>query len=160
MCIQDPPDVQLYTITGHLHKGGVRLPILQCSRGSTCLESFYLHLARFIPGTAASAVNFQAYLGDGIARWNTSQANAAIDCPQDSLRTFNVRLQHKVHVLQINHLYITLDLSPFLQINTLSESVYVSRYFQTFSHHRHTQESTTESSTSTTSRENPSSLET
>ena len=69
-----------------------------------------------------------------------------------------MRLQHKVHVLQINHLYITLDLSPFLHINTLSESVYVSRYFQTFSHHRHTQESTTESSTSTTSRENPSSL--
>ena len=80
MCIQDPPDVHLYTITGHLHKGGVRLPILQCSRGSTCLESFYPHLARFIPGTAASAVNFQAYLVDGIARWNTSQANAAIDC--------------------------------------------------------------------------------
>ena len=32
--------------------------------------------------------------------------------------------------------------------------MYVSRYFQTFSHHRHTQEST-----STTSQENPSSLD-
>ena len=95
-CIQDPPDIQLYTVTGHLYKGSVRLQILRCARGSTSLESFHLHLARFIPGTAASAVNFQAYLLDGIARWNTSRANASILSQPETLRTFNVRLQHKV----------------------------------------------------------------
>ena len=49
-CIQDPPGVQLYTVTGYVNKGGVRLPVLRCARGSTSLESFHLHLARFIPG--------------------------------------------------------------------------------------------------------------
>lgn len=54
-CLQDPLDVALYTITGHLKKGGVTLPILKCARGSTSLESFHLHIARFIPGSSASA---------------------------------------------------------------------------------------------------------
>ena len=49
-CIQDPPGVQLYTVTGYVNKGGVRLPVLRCARGSTSLESFHLHLARLIPG--------------------------------------------------------------------------------------------------------------
>ena len=49
-CIQDPPGIPLYTVTGHLVKGGVKLPVLRCARGSTSLESFHLHLARFIPG--------------------------------------------------------------------------------------------------------------
>ena len=31
-CLQDPPGVQLYTITGHLKKGGINLPILRCAR--------------------------------------------------------------------------------------------------------------------------------
>ena len=44
-CLQDPPGVPLYTITGHVTKGGVKLPILRCARGSTSLESFHLHLA-------------------------------------------------------------------------------------------------------------------
>lgn len=68
-CIQDPPGIELYTITGHVTKGGVKLPILRCARGSTSLESFHLHLARFIPGTSASAVNFQAYLLEGLTRY-------------------------------------------------------------------------------------------
>ena len=50
-CIQDSPGIPFYTITGHLVKGGVKLPVLRCARGSTSLESFHLHLARFIPGT-------------------------------------------------------------------------------------------------------------
>lgn len=50
-CIQDPPGVQLYTQTGRLTKGGVSLPVYRCARGSTSLESFHLHLNRFIPGT-------------------------------------------------------------------------------------------------------------
>ena len=99
-CIQDPPGIQLYTITGHLTKGGVRLPVLRCARGSTSLESFHLHLARFIPGTSASAIHFQAYLLDGITRWNAARASAAIHTPvHPTLRTFDVRLQGRVNVL-------------------------------------------------------------
>lgn len=67
-CIQDPPSIQLYTVSSHITKGGVKLPVLRCARGSTSLESFHLHLARFIPGTSASAVNFQAYLLEGLTR--------------------------------------------------------------------------------------------
>ena len=49
-CLQDPKGVQLYTQTGTLKKGGVVLPVYRCARGSTSLESFHLHLQRFIPG--------------------------------------------------------------------------------------------------------------
>ena len=101
-CIQDPPSISLYTITGHLFKGGVKLPILRCARGSTSLESFHLHLARFIPGSSASAVNFQAYLLDGITRWNSSRAVAAIESPEGNLRTFDSRLQEKINSLSSN----------------------------------------------------------
>ena len=45
-CIQDPPGVALYTVIGHIKKGGVQLPVFRCSRGTTSLESFHLHLAR------------------------------------------------------------------------------------------------------------------
>ncbi|XP_039634653.1 uncharacterized protein LOC120544772 [Perca fluviatilis] len=76
-CIQDPPGVQLYTQTGRLTKGGVSLPVYRCARGSTSLESFHLHLNRFIPGTRASAMHFQAFLVDGLARWNEDRAAAA-----------------------------------------------------------------------------------
>ena len=49
-CIQDPPEIQLYTITSHSKKGGKSLPVYRCAHGTTSLESFHLHLARFIPG--------------------------------------------------------------------------------------------------------------
>lgn len=49
-CIQDPPGVQLYTKTGEEVMGGITLPVYRCARGSTSLESFHLHLNRFIPG--------------------------------------------------------------------------------------------------------------
>ncbi|XP_063078300.1 uncharacterized protein LOC134468289 [Engraulis encrasicolus] len=49
-CIQDPPGVELYTETGRLDKGGSSLPVYRCARGSTSLESFHLHINRFIPG--------------------------------------------------------------------------------------------------------------
>ena len=91
--------MELYTITGHIQKGGVQLPVLRCARGSTSLESFHLHLAKFIPGSSASAVNFQAFLLDGVTRWNASRALAAVDSPPNSLRTFDVRLQDKVNAL-------------------------------------------------------------
>lgn len=48
--IQDPEGVHLYTQTGTLKKGGVSLPVYRCARGSTSLESFHLHMNRFIPG--------------------------------------------------------------------------------------------------------------
>ncbi|KAM4533308.1 uncharacterized protein V3H82_025811 [Fundulus diaphanus] len=76
-CIQDPPGLQLYTQTGSLTKGGVSLPVYRCARGSTSLESFHLHLNRFIPGTSASARYFQAFLVDGVVRWNEDRAAAA-----------------------------------------------------------------------------------
>ena len=49
-CLQDPEGVQLYTQVGTSNKGGVELPIYRCARGTTSLESFHLHLNRFIPG--------------------------------------------------------------------------------------------------------------
>ena len=102
-CLQDPPNVCLYTITGHITKGGVELPVLRCARGSTSLESFHLHLARFIPGSAAGPTNYQAYLLDGITRWNSSRATAAIQSPTETLRTFDARLQEKVSHVKYTH---------------------------------------------------------
>ena len=67
-CIQDPTGVDLYTVTGHIHKGGMLLPVLRCACGSTSLECFHLHLAHFVPETSAGAINFQAYILDGIMR--------------------------------------------------------------------------------------------
>jgi len=49
-CIQDPEGVQLYTQTGVLTKGDIQLPTYRCARGSTSLESFHLHINRFVPG--------------------------------------------------------------------------------------------------------------
>ncbi|RXN21173.1 Epithelial-stromal interaction 1 [Labeo rohita] len=49
-CIQDPENFPLYIKTGTLKKGGVELCCYRCARGSTSLESFHLHLNRFIPG--------------------------------------------------------------------------------------------------------------
>ncbi|XP_068581262.1 uncharacterized protein [Cebidichthys violaceus] len=78
-CIQDPPGLQLYTRTGQLTSGGVILPVYHCSRGSTSLESFHLHLNRFIPGTSASAMNFQLYLLEGLTRWNEDHRRASVE---------------------------------------------------------------------------------
>ena len=49
-CIQDPVGVQLYSQTGSLEKGRVKLPIYRCARRSTSLESFHNHIDCFIPG--------------------------------------------------------------------------------------------------------------
>ena len=95
-CLQDPPDIPLYTITGYITKGGVKLPVLRCARGSTSLESFHLHIARFIPGSSTNAVNYQAYLLEGITRWNSLRAIAAINSPSHTIRTFDSRLQDRV----------------------------------------------------------------
>jgi hypothetical protein len=51
-CIQDvaDPDVMLYQTVGYSTQGGEQLPRYRCSRGSTSLENFHLHLNRFVPG--------------------------------------------------------------------------------------------------------------
>ena len=49
-CMQDPPEIQLYTKTGGIEKGSIKLPVYRCVRGSTSLESYHLHMAHFIPG--------------------------------------------------------------------------------------------------------------
>ena len=54
-CIQDPPEIPLYTETGQIKKGGKSLPVFRCARGTTSLESFHLHLARFIPGNMGTS---------------------------------------------------------------------------------------------------------
>ncbi|XP_041468591.1 uncharacterized protein LOC121418673 [Lytechinus variegatus] len=55
-CLQDPPDVQLYTKIGELVKGGITLPVYRRARGSTSPESFHLHMNRFIPGKFMSYI--------------------------------------------------------------------------------------------------------
>ena len=98
-CLQDPPGVALYSVTGTSGKGGVHLPVQRCARGTTSLESFHLHRARFIPGTSARATNFQAFLLDGITRWNAQRSRDALDVPTTRLRTFDVQLQATVNDL-------------------------------------------------------------
>ena len=57
-CIQGPDGIILYTITGHITKGGVELPVFRCACGTTSLESFYLHLAE----NADVGINLLTYL--------------------------------------------------------------------------------------------------
>ncbi|XP_053724454.1 uncharacterized protein LOC128760806 isoform X1 [Synchiropus splendidus] len=92
-CIQDPAGVALYTQTSEITKGGVKLPVYRCARGSTSLESFHLHLWRFIPGTSASDVHFQVYLLEGLARWNEDRGRASVKKTNKSaLRCYNTEL--------------------------------------------------------------------
>ena len=49
----------------------------------------------FIPGTSANAVNFQAYLIEGLARWNTLRKEQVDGSPMISLRSFDVELVTK-----------------------------------------------------------------
>ena len=65
-CIQDPAGFWLYAKVNELTKGGLCLPVYGC----TSVESFHYYLLNFIPGTSANSVYFQAYLLDGICRWN------------------------------------------------------------------------------------------
>ncbi|MED6275515.1 hypothetical protein CHARACLAT_027275, partial [Characodon lateralis] len=98
-CIQDPPGMQLYTQTGMLTKGGISLPVYRCARGSTSLESFHLHLDRFIPGTSASARYFQVFLVDGVVRWNEDRAAAPADADETRtpLHSYSGRLKHALN---------------------------------------------------------------
>ena len=94
-CLQDSPNIQLYTKTGNINKSGVELPVFQCAQGSTSLESFHLHLNRFTPGTAANALHFQAYLLNGVTRWNEHRSTASITSGGDGVRSFDTRLRQR-----------------------------------------------------------------
>ncbi|XP_043188879.1 uncharacterized protein LOC122363529, partial [Amphibalanus amphitrite] len=83
-CLQDVPGVPLHRVTGTLMKGGVQLSCFRTARGTTSTESFHSHLVRFIPGTTASDLHFQAFLIEGLVRWNADRHLAAIG--QDSAR--------------------------------------------------------------------------
>ncbi|KAJ8018237.1 hypothetical protein HOLleu_43874 [Holothuria leucospilota] len=47
-CIQDPPGMNMYTITKHVTRNGVSLPFYVTSRGSNSLEGFH----NFLPNAA------------------------------------------------------------------------------------------------------------
>lgn len=98
-CIQDPPNVSLYTQTGTLKKGTKTLPTYRCARGSTSLESFHLHLNRFIPGTSANDVNYQAFLLEGLYRWNQDRASQAVEVEAPLCHTYSGLLRHAVNQL-------------------------------------------------------------
>ncbi|CAL8406944.1 unnamed protein product [Arctogadus glacialis] len=96
-CLQDPPGFQLYTQTGTLKKAGHVLPTYRCARGSTSLESFHLHMNRFIPGTLASDTFFQAYLVDGLFRWNEDRTITAEGT--EGPRSYSGLLKHAANQL-------------------------------------------------------------
>ncbi|XP_019907863.3 uncharacterized protein LOC109616471 [Esox lucius] len=88
-CIQDVPGVPLYTEKGTTTtKDGVVLTRYRCARGSTSLESYHLHLNRFIPGTSANSLNFQLYLLEGLNRWNQDRAAASLSTKPSSLLSY------------------------------------------------------------------------
>ena len=48
-----------------------------------------------VTGTSASALHFQVYLLEGLARWNEDRARAAVeDGDRTTLRCYSARLQH------------------------------------------------------------------
>ncbi|XP_070539244.1 uncharacterized protein [Ptychodera flava] len=109
-CIQDPPDVQLYLKTGELCKDGMMLPIYQCARGCTSVESFHDCLNQFIPATTATDLQFQTYLLDGLVRWNgdglETSGHVPEPCSADGIDGYAVnKLSHSVLGKEVNKSY-------------------------------------------------------
>ncbi|XP_072219001.1 uncharacterized protein [Leuresthes tenuis] len=100
-CIQDEPGVLLYTQTGTTTKAGIVLPNYRCARGSTSLESFHLHVNRFIPGTSANSLNFQLYLLEGLNRWNQDREAASLAVKPAPLLSYSGDLVHCVNTLSV-----------------------------------------------------------
>ncbi|MED6263442.1 hypothetical protein CHARACLAT_004626 [Characodon lateralis] len=107
-CIQDPLGVQMYTRTGQVTKRGVVLPVYRCARGSKSLESFHLHLNRFIPGTSASACHFQMYLLEGLTQWNEERAQAVVGAEKMGMKCYVGKKQHSLFQLTQRLLGVTL----------------------------------------------------
>ena len=101
-CMQDPPGISLYDRIGWATKGGIQLPIYRCARGSTSLESLHLHLNRWVPGSRARDTFFQAYILDGLVRWNEDRAMATDRTSQRRSVTqssYSCRCRHAVNEL-------------------------------------------------------------
>ncbi|XP_078657398.1 uncharacterized protein LOC144903286 isoform X1 [Branchiostoma floridae x Branchiostoma belcheri] len=99
-CIVDPQGVNLYTITGYLEKGGKRLNVLRCARGSSSVESFHRHQCAFIPGWRANACHTQMYMIEGGSRWNINRAREAVQRPVTSkTRLYDVRLMSNINTI-------------------------------------------------------------
>ncbi|XP_051800729.1 uncharacterized protein LOC110945909 [Acanthochromis polyacanthus] len=103
-CIQDPAGVRLYKRTGQLTSSQVVLPVYRCARGSTLLESFHLHLNRFIPGTAARGCFFQMFLLEGLTRWNEDRAQAAASRGNSGRKCYSGQDVHTLNELS-QHFY-------------------------------------------------------
>ena len=73
----------------------------RCARGTTGLESVHAHLVRFVPGTSANAVYYQAYLLEGLTRWNADRASATrLETEaQKQQRCYDDRLMHRCNEL-------------------------------------------------------------
>ncbi|XP_070539241.1 uncharacterized protein [Ptychodera flava] len=111
-CIQDPPNFQLYLKTGELCKDGMMLPIYQCVRGCTSVESFHDCLNQFIPATTATDLQFQTYLLGGLVRWNgdrvVTPASGQVPepCSADGIDGYAVnKLSHSVLGKEVNKSY-------------------------------------------------------
>ncbi|KAL3065077.1 hypothetical protein OYC64_015289 [Pagothenia borchgrevinki] len=105
-CIQDPAGLCLYTKTGQLTRGGVSLPVYRCARGSTSLESFHLHLHRFIPGSSARGTFLQMLLLEGLTRWNEDRGKAAAGGA--GINCYSSQQQYTLHQLTQHFFHTTL----------------------------------------------------
>ena len=76
-CVQDPPGMNMYTLTKHVQRNGVSLPNYTTLQGSNSLEGFHAFLPSMIPGPQCAAVPFQVYLLSGTAR-NADREYAAL----------------------------------------------------------------------------------
>ena len=62
------------------------------------MECFHHHIKDFIPGTSANAVNFQAFLIEGVTRWNKARREAA-EHRNSMYRSFDTELVARVNDL-------------------------------------------------------------
>ena len=61
----------------------------------------------FIPGTSASDVHYQAYLLEGVTRWNQARALSAVQQQRpQTLRTFDLRLANKVVTILLSNVVL------------------------------------------------------
>lgn len=73
--------------------------IIECCKYLLNFKVVRTH-CRFIPGTAASAVNYQAYLLVGISRWNSARQDSTINMNlSTTLRSHDLELKHNVKFL-------------------------------------------------------------
>lgn len=97
-CLQDPPGMDMYTVTKHVTRNGISLPYYRTVRGSNSLEGFHRFLPSMIPGPHCAAVPFQVYLLAGIARWNSDRESDAVKGQKGRKhRTFQSPLIHRLN---------------------------------------------------------------